>query len=296
MFVSLHLKGFTDRILQKLGQNHVLSNFFVRRATSNDLKIEVKQEFGLDVSSSCIRRHRKQLGFIASKPVNQPFIREQNKVKRLAFCRELKSTEDTFSNVIFTDESSVQLGPNHQFVITKIVRDAAGNIVSKETPALERVKHPLKVHVWGGISRRGATQLVIFNGIMDAKFYTETILQGALVPAIKRLFPAPLSHRFWQDNDPKHCSNMAKNFMLENNINWFKTPPESPDLNVIENVWAAMKRYVGNEAPRTQDALVATILRFWNVHVTVEQCNRYINHIYKVIPRVIAVEGGFSGY
>ena len=122
------------------------------------------------------------------------------------------------------------------------------------------------------------------------------ILERALLPAIKHLYPAPNSHRFWQDNDPKHCSNKAKNFMIENNINWFKTPAESPDLNVIENVWAAMKSYTGNEAPRTQDALVATLLRFWNSHLNPAQCNRYINHIYKVIPKVIEVHGGFSGY
>ena len=77
------------------------------------------------------------------------------------------------------------------------------------------------------------------------------------------------------------------------NINWFKTPAESPDLNVIENVWAAMKSYMGNEAPRTQDPLFATLLTFWNSHLNPAQWNRYINHIHKVIPKVIEVQGGF---
>ena len=67
-------------------------------------------------------------------------------------------------------------------------------------------------------------------------------------------------------------------------------------VNVIENVWASMKSGSGNEASRTQDALVATLLRFWNTHLTVAQCNRYVNHIYKVIPKVIEIRGGVSGY
>ena len=61
-------------------------------------------------------------------------------------------------------------------------------------------------------------------------------------------------------------------------------------------LWAAMKRYFRNEPLRSQDALFATNLRFWNLQVTVEQCNWYINHIYTVIPRAIEVEVGFSGY
>ena len=67
-----------------------------------------------------------------------------------------------------------------------------------------------------------------------------------------------------QNNDPKHTSIRARDFMQDNNINWSKTPPESPDLNVIECVWAAMKQNVSKENPRTLDVLVAMILR----HIT----------------------------
>ena len=179
--------------------------------------------------------------------------------------------------------------------MAKVVRNANGKIVSKHVPELTRVKHPLKVHVWGGISRKGATQLLIFNGIMDADFYTDTVLNSTLLPAINHLYPAPLTHRLWQDNDPKHTSRRAKSFIEDNGINWYKTPAESPDLNVIEMVWAAMKHHVSKVQPRTQDELVSTLKTFWKNHLTVDQCNRYINHIYRVIPKVIEKDGGFSG-
>ena len=38
-----------------------------------------------------------------------------------------------------------------------------------------RLKHPTKVHVWAGISTRGATGVCIFNGIMDAQMYTSIL-------------------------------------------------------------------------------------------------------------------------
>ena len=48
------------------------------------------------------------------------------------------------------------------------------------------------------------------------------------------------------------------------NINWWKTPPESPDMNPIENLWHELKEYIRRVIkPKTKDELVAGILEFW---------------------------------
>ena len=41
----------------------------------------------------------------------------------------------------------------------------------------------------------------------------------------------PQGRRFMQDNDPKHTRESTKQFMQDNDINWWPTPPDSPDLN-----------------------------------------------------------------
>ncbi len=75
---------------------------------------------------------------------------------------------------------------------------------------------------------------------MNAEIYVN-ILQTCLIPSIKHLYPNG-QHRFMrQDNDPKHTSRLAQTFMKENNINWSRTPPESPDANPIENMWHELK-------------------------------------------------------
>ena len=72
-----------------------------------------------------------------------------------------------------------------------------------------RANHPVKVHVWAGISRQGRTEICIFEGIMD-RFLFVDILEKALIPFLERVLPA--THRLMQDNDPKHVSHHAQEF------------------------------------------------------------------------------------
>ena len=129
--------------------------------------------------------------------------------------------------------------------------------------------------------------LVMFEGIMNSEFYQE-ILATSLIPFIQEQFPE--SHRLMQDNDPKHVSKSTVNWMQERGINWWKTPPESPDLNPIENVWAAMKMYLRKTIkPTNKQELIAGTSEFWS-KLTVDTCNRFMNHIDRVIPVVIAID------
>ena len=61
------------------------------------------------------------------------------------------------------------------------------------------------------------------------------ILDGTLLPFAKDVYPS--GHKLMQDNDPKHVSGYAGQWMKDNGINWWKTSVESPDLNPIENLW-----------------------------------------------------------
>ena len=128
---------------------------------------------------------------------------------------------------------------------------------------------------------------------MDAPLFVE-ILQAGLLPFIHDKFPE--SHRFMQDNDPKHCSNLVKNFLEENGVNWWKTVPESSDLNPIENLGHELREFVRREVkPTTKQELIDEIKQFWAT-VDSHKCTKYILHLRKVIPKVIEVKGEPSGY
>ena len=120
------------------------------------------------------------------------------------------------------------------------------------------------------------------------------ILRRSLKPFIDEVYPD--SHRFMQDNDPKHTSRLANNFFGDNDINWWRTPPESPDCNPIENLWHEMKEYLRREVkPKVKQELIDGIQEFWAT-VDIAKCTRYIRHLRKVIPRVIELDGAATGY
>ena len=129
--------------------------------------------------------------------------------------------------------------------------------------------------------------------ICDAQVYVD-VLKRTVLPFIKDRFPG--GHRFVQDNDPKHKSNYTRAFFEQHGINWWQTPPESPDLNPIENMWHELKEHLRKHVkPTTKDQLVEGIAQFWT-SITKKKCEKYINHLQKVLPLVVDLNGAATGY
>ncbi|KAH3782982.1 hypothetical protein DPMN_160907 [Dreissena polymorpha] len=54
-------------------------------------------------------------------------------------------------------------------------------------------------------------------------------------------------------------------------------------------------RIVAPSEPKPKEELVRAIQTFWNSHMTVEQCNMYIDHLFKVVPICIRMNGCATG-
>jgi hypothetical protein len=127
---------------------------------------------------------------------------------------------------------------------------------------------------------------LIFKGIMKADLYTD-ILGTTLLPFLRQAYPD--SHKFMQG------SHQAKQWMEENDVNWWQTPAESPDMSPIENLWHELKEYIRQVSkPKTESELVQGISNFW-VTVDGTKCRKYIGHLRKVLPRVIELDDAATG-
>ena len=236
------------------------------------------------ISISTVKRARRHLGWTISRPKYCQLIRETNRERRLQWCQEQLQNSEQFDDVIFSDECSVQIDYHGRLCFRK---------VGQARKLKPRPKHPYKVHLWGGISKRGATPIVIFTGILTATRFCE-LIEAGLLPFIQQVYPR--GHRFQQDNDPKHSSKYAQEYLAAHHVTWWKTPPESPDLNPIENIWGSMKSFLRNvHKPRDEESLVSGIKAFWRT-LTPSICTKYIRHLHTVIPSVITVNGRPSGY
>ena len=254
--------------------------------TSVELQRLIAREFGVMISSAAIRRHlRESLQWVVVKTRCGPMISDANKQKRLEFAKMCLENQDNFDNIIWTDESSVQLKRHCQTMRVK---------VGREVPFKPVAKHALKVHVWAGISKRGATNICIFEQTMDAPLYV-SILKGFLVPFIQKHFEGT-NYRFMQNKDPKHTSRIAKAFYKEEGTNWWLTPASSADFNPIKRVWRELTYFFAREAKlMTKKELVGGIKAFWSNAMTAAKCQRYIEHTHVVLPKIIDCEGGITG-
>jgi len=248
--------------------------------TTNEL-LEKLRAANYTLSRATAALTRKRLGWTAKRTRYCQLIRQVNKEKRVQFCQQLVASGENFDNIIFTDESMIQLTPSVRHIFHH------KNERRKYRP---KAKHPVKVYMWGGISKRGATRCIIFTETMNAEIYCK-ILEVGLLPFVQTVF-RNTPFRFQQDNDPKHTSRRAKEFLEDNNIPWWKTPAESPDLNPIERVWSHLKQYLTHTyRPKNKTELIEGIKHFWSTKLTASLCTRYINHIHNVIPLIIAKGG-----
>lgn len=244
---------------------------------------------GQSISVPSVNRLRRKLGWVYSSTRYCQMIREENKPKRVAFCTSLKRNFAKLRYLVFTDECSVQL--------ERYKRKSFRMKDEKAIVLCAKAKHPVKVHVWAGISYYGATQLCVFNGNerMNSILFCR-ILRRNYLPFLRcqRRYRIPCV--LAMDNDPKHTSRYTRNWLQNNGVRKIRWPAESPDLNPIELVWHQLKEYLRSVVkPVNKEELTDGIKQFWSTKMTKAQCAKYVCHVPKAAAAVLAQNGGPSG-
>src|SRR4051812_43089364 len=98
-----------------------------------------------------------------------------------------------------------------------------------------------------------------FRRIMDGLFYVE-ILETHF-PEVRRTLESRWT--FQQDNNPKHTSHVAKNFLNNHALEVLEWPSNSPDLNPIENLWNIIKENVKKQWSKNLNNLERFMMDEW---------------------------------
>ena len=73
-----------------------------------------------------------------------------------------------------------------------------------------------------------------------------------------------------------------------------KLPPYSPDINIIELVWAELKRFLRKRMLTTKQEVVDRAQLFFDRNLTLEKCRNYIRRVNTVLQIIIEKNGDWS--
>ena len=144
--------------------------------------------------------------------------------------------------------------------------------------------------IWGGFASDGTRVVTRVNEKLNAIGYVEVLQE--------HLLPLDLPNRgmlMQQDNAPAHKAATTMRFLREHNIETLDWPPQSPDLNLIENMWGCLKEKLESLEIATFAELEAAVIREWG-NIPAEVVNNIIDSMPRRMAAVIAARGANTKY
>ena len=248
-----------------------------RRQTLQDITNSVNSSLSLPISSRTVRRRLRRFGYRRRKIAKQLTINRTNRLRRLSWCKSKLawSALGKWQSVIFSDETQIVLDNKGVYVWRK-----PDEIWRPECLGKRQGNTRLSVMFWGCITYNGVGVLVPVDGIIDSKKYVQ-ILDANLWAVVAKHFSLK-PWIFQDDNAPVHRSRFTQNWKVDNEVQGITWPAQSPDLNVIENVWRTIKLKLQTECCtiKTRTDLIQAVVRIWQSLPLA-----YIRNLYASIPR-----------
>ena len=157
------------------------------------------------------------------------------------------------------------------------------------------------------MTRNVVGPLEMINSTMDSKQYMR-ILERRLLPFASKTLPQ--RWLYYQDNSPVHTSRLMMGSVVRlsnggrvrfpgwfaiNGVSLIKTPPFSPDLNVIENLWSIVKTKLREKHFTSKIELWYYLRLVWN-QIGSSVLHDLVDSMPRRIKKAIRVKGGSIDY
>jgi len=211
-------------------------------------------------------------------------ISYKNLKKRVQWAKMVRHwTISEWRSIVFTDECL--LYPKR--TVGRVIWHRQGAPCRHEA---EPNLHYKAIKVLGFICYNGNRGLVRYEGNMRAKNYKE-LLERHLRDAVPQEEDPAYEFIFMHDGAKYHKAKKVTDF-LHDNVDVISWPPQSPDINIIENVWASLRNELWlrrSEIINAND--VWRISREIFYHFTLVYFHSLYNSIPERIEKIIKAKG-----
>jgi hypothetical protein len=226
-----------------------------------------------------------------------------HKNARLKFCEKYKNQNLSWWDKILVTDSKVFLldggrNPKHH---ERWVFD------SEELDLGEVEKYSKGLHIYGGMTSKGLTQLIFIDGIIDGERYVNEILpiltdltgrtEETQDITTTALFDDNEDWIFEQDHATCDDKNVVQEYLMENVPDFFSkydVSAKMDDLWCIERIWAVVSNKVygeGQNQPKSLLELKRRIIKAWN-SLNSKILRKAVHQMPLIVNEIIKRKGG----
>ena len=264
-----------------------------------------------DISEHQVRQIATEAGYHRHVAWRKPFLSKAAIKKRLAWAKENKMRN--WRTVIFTDETRLELGerPGLVYVTCKPGEEFLPQNIQPTFRSGQK-----SIMLWGCVAEGHKGPLIRLDlgedsteeghqgrarsraGGLNGEQYVKQVLEGPLLEFYTTLNKERDGHVLVvEDGAPAHTSKAANKARRHLGIRTLTHPPNSPDLNPIEPLWALLKTRVAARrgSQKSLDALWKAAQAVW-AEMSEEEMDEAMGSMSERVQAVLKAKGGYTPF
>lgn len=261
---------------------------------ADQLRDQLRQEHRCNVSRSTVSRRLRAGGQFSYRAFHCLSLTAEHRDARLNWAQQHLhwSAQRQWRQVIFSDESRFCVHHVDGRLRVRRARDTRYTNLAAAAPVV-----PFgggSVMVWGAISWRHRSALILIEGSLTGQRYFQEILEEVAIPF--GMESVGQGFIFQDDNARPHRAAVVEDFH-ERNMDYvhMRWPSRSPDLNPIEHAWDLLGRAVRMRRPNNVEELKLALMQEW-ANLPQAKIQRLIRSMRSRCQSVIDANGGPTRY